>query len=91
MDERKQAIIEKRIAIIETVTSTAQQIVSAAKDYPKKNKGWWSKKYIRGLSRQNKKKAKLQAAKIALAAAIGRMQIQRIISQPIPKFPKGSE
>ena len=80
---------EKRLAIAESIIQTAEVITSEIKQLPKRNKYFFRRKNIRGLSRQNKRKAKVSLFNIAMTKYMASAQIARIAATPIPKFEKG--
>ena len=81
---------EKRLAIAESIIETAGAIAKQTKNVPVKNRYFFKRKNIRGLSRKNKTQRKLALFNMAFLARMGAMQISRIISTPIPKFEKGT-
>lgn len=90
MNEREQAIIEKKLAIAESITVTAAKIIKASSDLPKKNIYWFKRKNIRGLSRQNRKQRAKALFDLSFSSLMGAVNIAHIVSQPIPKFKPGT-
>lgn len=80
---------EKRLAIAESIIQTAGAIAKQSKELPVKNRYFFKRKNIRGLSRQNKRKRKTALFNMAFVSQMGAMQISRIILTPIPKFQAG--
>ena len=90
MTPQQEAVLQNKVAIFESVTNTAEQLISTLKQYPKENKYFFKKDYSRGLSRRNKVKRKKVLLNITMQRRMGAAQIALIQSQPIPKFPKGT-
>ena len=80
---------EKRLAIAESIIETAGAIAKQAKNLPIKNRYFFKRKNIRGLSRQNDMKRKQALFNMAFLSEMGAMQIRRVIEAPIPKLQKG--
>jgi hypothetical protein len=80
---------EKRLAIAESIIETAGAIAKQTKNLPVKNRYFFKRKNIRGLSRQNKRQRKTALFNMAFSSLMGAAQIQMISSQPIPKFQSG--
>lgn len=84
-------ITEKKLAIAESIIITSAKIIKSANELPKKNTYWFKRKYIRGLSRQNKQKRAIALFNLSFSSLMGAINIARIASTPTPIFKKGSE
>lgn len=82
------SITEKKLAIAESIIITSAKIIKSANELPKKNKYFFTRKYIRGLSRQNKKKKAVVLFNLSFSSLMGAVDVARIFSTPIPKFNK---
>ena len=82
---------EKRLAIAEFIIQTAEVITSEVKKLPRRNKYFFKRKNIRGLSRQNKRKSKIGLFNIAMTQMMSASHIAQIAATPIPKFEKGGK
>ena len=80
---------EKRFCILESILNTANNTAKLAKEIPKKNKYFFTRKNIRGLSRQNKKKKAIALMNLQIGVIMGISQTRLIASTPIPKFQLG--
>lgn len=85
------AKLEKAKAIAASVMATASAITGIARKLPKTNKANRNI-FIKTYNRRpgNKITRKMLYAQIALTLYMSRAQIQAVISQPIPKYPRGS-
>ena len=81
---------EKKLAIAQSIIQNADIVISEIKKIPKGNKYFFTRKNIRGLSRQNKRKTKLVLFNIAMVQRMNALHIANIAATPIPKFQRGT-
>lgn len=85
-------IAEKKLAMFEVVSHTANGITTIFKTMPrtgKKRRNIFVKSYNR--RPQNKKKRALIMAQAAMTAVLGAMQLHAVMVRPIQRYQKGIE
>lgn len=85
-----QSIIDKKLAILQSVMQTADSITNTLKDMPHTGKKGRNV-FVKACNRrpQNKKKRDMVIIRVALSACFGATDLSKIIQTPIPRYPSG--